>query len=85
VLQKLEAMLIVTDGQRMLVLSGSGEVLEPDDNIAAVGSGGAYALAAARALMRNTDLAAAEIVRQSLEIAADICIYTNNRIIIEEI
>ncbi|HON43618.1 MAG TPA: HslU--HslV peptidase proteolytic subunit, partial [Bacillota bacterium] len=76
---------IVTDGQRMLVLSGSGEVLEPDDNIAAVGSGGAYALAAARALMRNTDLAAAEIVRQSLEIAADICIYTNNRIIIEEI
>jgi ATP-dependent HslUV protease subunit HslV len=69
----------------MLVLSGSGEVLEPDDNIAAVGSGGAYALAAARALMRNTDLAAAEIARQSLEIAADICIYTNNRIVIEEI
>ena len=78
-------MLIVTDGQRMLVLSGSGEVLEPDDNIAAVGSGGAYALAAARALARNTDLAAAEIARQSLEIAADICIYTNNRIVIEEI
>ena len=75
----------MTDGQWMLVLSGSGEVLEPDDNIAAVGSGGAYALAAARALARNTDLAAAEIVRQSLEIAADICIYTNNRIVIEEI
>jgi len=85
VLQKLEAMLIVTDGRRMLVLSGSGEVLEPDDNIAAVGSGGAYALAAARALARNTDLAAVEIARQSLEIAADICIYTNNRIVIEEI
>jgi ATP-dependent HslUV protease subunit HslV len=75
----------VTDGQRMLVLSGSGEVLEPDDSIAAVGSGGAYALAAARALMRNTQLSAAEIARQSLEIAADICIYTNSRISIEEI
>ncbi len=78
-------MLIVTDGQRMLVLSGSGEVLEPDDNIAAVGSGGAYALAAARALARHTQLSAAEIVRESLGIAADICIYTNDHTSIEEI
>ncbi len=85
VLQKLEALLIVTDGQRMLVLSGSGEVLEPDDNIAAVGSGGAYALAAARALARHTQLSAPEIVRESLAIAADICIYTNNNTTIEEI
>lgn len=85
VLQKLEAMLVVADSERVLLLSGSGEVIEPDDGIAAVGSGGPYALAAARALARNTDLTAAEIVRRSLEIASEICIYTNSNITIEEL
>ncbi|MEA4882141.1 MAG: ATP-dependent protease subunit HslV [Clostridia bacterium] len=85
VLQKLEAMLIVANGERMLLLSGGGEVLEPDDGIAAVGSGGAYALAAARALAANTSLGASEIVRKSLEIASEICIYTNGHITVEEL
>ena len=77
--------MIVTDGNRILLLSGNGEVLEPDDAITAVGSGGPYALAAGRALLRNTDLEAVEIVRKSLEIASEICIYTNGKINIEEL
>ncbi|MFY9135668.1 MAG: ATP-dependent protease subunit HslV, partial [Bacillota bacterium] len=85
VLRRLEAMMIVTDGNRILLLSGNGEVLEPDDAITAVGSGGPYALAAGRALLRNTDLEAVEIVRKSLEIASEICIYTNGKINIEEL
>ncbi len=84
VLRKLEAMLIVGDSTSLLVVSGSGEVIEPDDGIVAIGSGGSYALAAAKALYYNTQLNAREIAEKALEIAASICIYTNNNIIIEE-
>mgnify|MGYP000958287128 FL=1 len=83
-LRQLEAMMIVASGDEVLILSGSGEVIEPDDNIAAIGSGGAYALAAARALVAHTDLSAAEIAKEALTIAADICVYTNTNIIVEE-
>lgn len=85
VLQKLEALLIVTDGEHLFLVSGSGEVIEPDDGILAIGSGGNYALAAARALAANTDLSAREVAERSLHIAADICVYTNHQIIVEEI
>lgn len=85
VLQKLEALLIVTDGEHLFLVSGSGEVIEPDDGILAIGSGGNYALAAARALSANTDLSAREVAERSLHIAADICVYTNHQIIVEEI
>ena len=85
-LRRLEALLVVVDREAMFLLSGSGEVLEPDDGILAVGSGGAYALAAARALMRNApELTAADIARKSLEIASEICVYTNDRIVVEEL
>ena len=84
-LRQLEALLIVANKETLLILSGNGEVIEPDDHIAAIGSGGAYALAAARALAANTDLDAAEIVQKSLDIAADICIFTNHNITIEEL
>lgn len=85
VLQKLEALLIVTDGEHLFLVSGSGEVIEPDDGILAIGSGGNYALAAARALAANTDLSAREVAERSLHIAADICVYTNHQIVVEEI
>lgn len=85
VLQKLEALLLVSDGKNMLLISGNGEVIEPDDGVCAIGSGGPYALAAARALNQNTDLAAREIVEKALHIAADICVYTNHTISVEEI
>lgn len=85
VLRKLEAMLIVADKETLLVLSGNGEIIEPDDNVIAIGSGGSFALAAARALMENTSLSPREIVNKSLEIAASICVYTNNNITIEEL
>ncbi len=85
VLRKLEAMLIAMDANTLLVISGTGEVIEPDDNIAAIGSGGSYALAAAKALLYNTNLEPAEIVRKALEIAASICVYTNDNIYVEEI
>jgi len=84
-LRRLEALLIVGDKKHLLIISGNGDVIEPEDNIAAIGSGGPYALAAARALMENTELPIEEIVRKSLKIAADICIYTNENIIIEKI
>jgi ATP-dependent HslUV protease subunit HslV len=84
-LRQLEALLAVADAKNLLVISGTGEIIQPDDQIVAIGSGGSYALAAARALVRNTSLKAADIVRESLEIASGICIYTNNRIIIEEL
>ena len=73
-------MLLVGDAQSLLVVSGSGEVIEPDDGVAAIGSGGSYALSAARALVRHTSLSAEEVVRESLLVAAEICIYTNDRI-----
>ncbi len=84
ILKNLEAMLIVTNGSELYVLSGNGEVIDPDDGITAIGSGGNYALAAARALAQNTGLSAREIAQKSLEIAADICVFTNHFITVEE-
>ncbi len=84
VMRKLEAMMIVADKETLLILSGTGDVIEPEDGICAIGSGGNYALAAAKALLRNTDLSAAEIARKSLEIASEICVYTNGHITVEE-
>jgi len=79
-LRRLEAMMLVGDATSLLVVSGTGDVIEPDDGIAAVGSGGAYALSAARALARHSDLGPQEIAREGLQIAAEICIYTNDNI-----
>ena len=84
-LRKLEALLIVMDKKETLVLSGSGEVIEPDDDIAAIGSGGNYALSAARALKRHSKLSAKEIAHESLKIASEICVYTNDNIRVEEL
>ena len=83
-LRQLEAMMIVAGGDEMLILSGSGEVIEPDDNVTAIGSGGAYALAAARALMAHTEMNAEDIAREALTIAAGICVYTNTNITVEK-
>jgi ATP-dependent HslUV protease, peptidase subunit HslV len=85
VLRKLEALLIAANSEAILIISGTGEVIEPDDGIAAVGSGGPYALAAARALIRNTDFSPGKIVGDALKIASEICVFTNDRIIIEEL
>lgn len=84
-LRRLEALLVVADKEYLLVLSGGGEVIEPDDGVVAVGSGGSYAMAAARALVRNTDLDPAQVAREALAIAAEICVYTNDRITVEEL
>ncbi len=84
ILKNLEAMLIVTNGSELYVLSGNGEVIDPDDGITAIGSGGNYALAAARALSQNTDLSVHDIAYKSIEIAADICVFTNHFITVEE-
>jgi ATP-dependent HslUV protease subunit HslV len=78
-------MMIAADKDHLLILSGTGEVIDPDEGIAAIGSGGNYALAAARALVQNTDLSAAEIAEKSLHIAASICVYTNDHIIVETV
>lgn len=83
VLRNLEAMLIAADNETLLVISGGGEVIEPDEGFIAIGSGGNYALAAAKALYYNTELSAEEIAKKSLEIAASICVYTNSNIIVE--
>lgn len=85
VLRELQALLIVADRERMLLVSGSGEVLEPDDEVLAIGSGGPYALAAARALIRHSSLSSREIACEALKIASDICVYTNQNIIVEEL
>jgi len=85
ILRKLEAMLIAADKEDLLIISGTGEVIDPDDGIAAIGSGGEYARSAAKALAKNTDLSAADIARKSLEIAGEICVYTNDNITIEEV
>ena len=77
--------MIVADANGLLIVSGTGEVIDPDDGIAAIGSGGMYALAAAKALKQNTDLSAREIAQKALRIAGDICIYTNGNIVVEEI
>jgi ATP-dependent HslUV protease subunit HslV len=84
-LRQLEALLAVLDQDHALVISGTGDVIEPDDGIVAVGSGGSYALAAARMLVKHTSLGAREIVQEALETAADICIYTNKNFHIEEL
>jgi ATP-dependent HslUV protease, peptidase subunit HslV len=85
VLRRLEALLVVADRTHGLILSGTGDIIEPDDGILAIGSGGSYALAAARALLASTKLAPRDIVQQGLEIAGDICIYTNKNITILEL
>jgi len=85
ILRRLEALMIVSDEERSFILSGNGDVIEPEDGIAAIGSGGPYALAAARALILNTQLDATKIVAEAMRIAADICIYTNREIVIEEL
>ena len=83
VLRRLEALLAVADNESMFLISGSGDVLEPDDNVIAIGSGGSYAQAAAKALTKHSQMSAEDIVRESLLIASEICIYTNNNITVE--
>lgn len=85
ILRRLEALLIVADKEHAFIISGSGDVIEPEDGIAAIGSGGPFAQAAARALSENTDLSAGEIVKKAMKIASDICIYTNEQISLEEL
>ncbi|MEW6698570.1 MAG: ATP-dependent protease subunit HslV [Bacillota bacterium] len=84
-LRTLEAMLIVANKEHLLVLSGNGEVIEPDEGVTAIGSGGPYALAAARALLKHTNLLPKEVAQEALSLAADICVYTNKNILVEEI
>jgi len=84
-LRVLEAMMIVTDGSKLLLISGNGDVLESSDGILAIGSGGNYALAAARAMMKHTSLSALEIAKNAINIAGEICVYTNTSVIFEEI
>ena len=84
ILRHLEALLLVADNKSIFIVSGNGDVIEPDENVAAIGSGGTIALSAATALLRNTKLNARQIVEQSMEIAGKICIYTNDQVTIEE-
>jgi len=84
-LRRLEALLAVMDNENSFIISGNGDVIEPDDGITAIGSGGSFAVAAARMLVKYSDLSSADIVKESLNVAADICIYTNNHITIEEL
>ncbi|MCP4396274.1 MAG: ATP-dependent protease subunit HslV [bacterium] len=84
-LRRLEAMLVVVDRQHSFLLSGTGDVIEPDDGILAIGSGGSYALSAARALVKYSDLSAGDIAQEAMKIAASICIYTNENIVIEQL
>lgn len=85
VMHKLEALLIVANKEELLIVSGTGEVIDPDDGIAAIGSGGMYALAAAKALKASTDLSALDIAEKALRIAGDICVFTNGNITLEEV
>ncbi|HQG32142.1 MAG TPA: ATP-dependent protease subunit HslV [Deltaproteobacteria bacterium] len=85
VLRRLEALMIVADTTKTFLLSGSGDVVEPDDDVCGIGSGGQYAVAAAKALVHNTDLSARAIAEKAMDIAADICIYTNKSLIFEEL
>ncbi len=84
-LRKLEAMILVADAEHILIISGNGDVIEPDDGLAAIGSGGVYALSAARALSRHTDMSAVEIAEKSMRIASEICVYTNDHFVIKTI
>jgi ATP-dependent HslUV protease subunit HslV len=83
ILRRLDALMVVADREHLFVLSGGGDVVEPDDGVAAIGSGGPYALAAARALLRHSRLGAEEIAREALRLAAEICVYTNDRMTVE--
>ncbi len=85
ILRKLEALLLALDAEHTLIISGTGDVIEPDEAVAAIGSGGPYAVAAARALLSHSDLGAAEIAREAMKITASICLYTNDEIIVYEI
>ena len=85
VLRRLEALLVVANCDNLFIVSGNGEVIEPDDGVAAIGSGGPYALAAARALCQHTEFSAGEIAREAMQVAAGICVYTNENITLEEI
>lgn len=85
VLRRLEALMVVTDGKDLMLLSGSGDVVEPDDGVVGIGSGGSFALAAARALLRHTELPAGEIAREAVRIASGICVFTNENVVSEEI
>jgi len=84
-LRRLEAMILAMDAQHTFLISGTGDVIEPDDGVIAIGSGGMYALSAGRALLRNTELSAAEIAKRALQIAGEICVYTNSEIVLEEV
>jgi len=84
-LRRLEAMMAVIDSNTTLLLSGTGDVIQPTDGVLGIGSGGNYAISAARALLKHTDLSAAEIVRESLQIAGEICVYSNQNLIVEEL
>src|SRR5690625_1265487 len=85
VLRRLEALLIVMDDKHTLVLSGTGEVIEPDDDVVAIGSGGSFAMSAGLALLRHSDLSARDIAEEAIRIAATVCVYTNDRITVEEV
>jgi ATP-dependent HslUV protease, peptidase subunit HslV len=85
VLRRLEAMMIVTDGEHLYILSGDGNIVEPDDGIAAIGSGGSFAAAAAKALVNNTTLSARQIVEEAMRVAAEICIYTNDKVTVDQL
>ncbi len=85
ILKRLEALLLAMDEEHTFIISGTGDVLEPDESVAAIGSGGAYALAAAKALVAHSDLDTADIVREAMKITASICLYTNEHIVIHEI
>ncbi len=85
VLRRLDALMVVTDGRDLMLLSGSGDVVEPDDGVIGVGSGGPYAMAAARAMLLHTDKSAVDIAREALRIASEICIFTNVNIVAEEV
>ena len=84
-LRRLEALMIVADKDHTFIISGNGDVIEPDDGVAAIGSGGSFALAGARALLRHADIDAKEIANEAMNIAAEICVYTNNNIVMEEL
>jgi ATP-dependent HslUV protease subunit HslV len=85
ILRRLEALLLAADKEHTLLISGTGDVIEPDESVAAIGSGGPYALAAARALLEHSDLDAAAIAREAMKIAASICVYTNDEVVVHEI
>ena len=85
VLRQLEALLLAADKEKLLIISGSGDVIDPEEGVAAIGSGGPFALAAARALVNNTELGPEEIAREAMRIAADICIYTNHQVKVESL